>query len=97
MHSVPTPQGGSVVVDACPQVQAQVGDVSGLTMIDVVEGKPAFLWSMPPFCCPHLLPEATLTARLVSGSALEALAGMNALIAGRPKGFDSLENAIEWQ
>ena len=32
-----------------------------------------------------------------SGSALEALVGMNALIAGRPKGFDSIENAIEWQ
>lgn len=55
-------------MDACPHVQEQVSEVSGVTVVDVVEG-----------------------------SALEALGGMTALVAGRPTGFDTLEQAIEWQ
>lgn len=43
-------------------------DVSGVTVIDVVEG-----------------------------SALDALVGMTSLVANQPKGFDSIEQAIEWQ
>jgi len=31
-------QGGSVVAEACNRVQAEVADVVGLTVVDVVEG-----------------------------------------------------------
>ncbi|ORY76902.1 Alpha/Beta hydrolase protein [Leucosporidium creatinivorum] len=59
--------GGAVVADACARVQSEVGNVTGITVIDVVEG-----------------------------SALEALSGMTGLVAAQPKGFPSVENAIEW-
>lgn len=32
-------QGGSVVAEACNKVQAEVGDIAGLTVVDVVEGE----------------------------------------------------------
>ena len=34
---------------------------------------------------------------ILPGSALEALSGMTGLIAAHPKGFQSVEAAIEWQ
>lgn len=34
---------------------------------------------------------------VVEGSALEALEGMTGLVAGQPKGFESVEQGIEWQ
>lgn len=32
-------QGGAVVADACGRIRKEVGDVTGLTVIDVVEGE----------------------------------------------------------
>ncbi|KAL8287269.1 hypothetical protein RQP46_003721 [Phenoliferia psychrophenolica] len=58
--------GGAVAVDACPKL-ADVVDVVGLSVLDVVEG-----------------------------TALDALQGMNALIAAQPKGFQTVEQGIEW-
>jgi len=59
--------GGAVVTDACPRIQADVANVIGLVVLDVVEG-----------------------------SAMEALQGMTTLIHSQPKGFESMERAIEW-
>ncbi|KAM0746851.1 protein phosphatase methylesterase [Meredithblackwellia eburnea MCA 4105] len=58
--------GGAVAVDACPKL-AEVVEVVGIAVIDVVEG-----------------------------TAMDALQGMNALIAAQPKGFQSVEQGIEW-
>jgi protein phosphatase methylesterase 1 len=35
-------QGGAVVTDACPQIQKEVADVIGLSVLDVVEGSARF-------------------------------------------------------
>ncbi|KAG8949765.1 Protein with carboxyl methyl esterase activity [Tulasnella sp. 424] len=59
--------GGTVLVRACPVLQAAKYRVSGVIVLDVVEG-----------------------------SALEAMPLMHGLLASRPAGFDSLEEAIEW-
>jgi len=34
---------------------------------------------------------------VVEGSAMDALASMQSFLRGRPKGFKSLQNAIEWR
>ncbi|BGP18138.1 hypothetical protein JCM10213_007744 [Rhodosporidiobolus nylandii] len=59
--------GGAVVADATNRIQKDVADVTGVAVVDVVEG-----------------------------TAIEALPGMAALIAGQPKEFDSQEDAIAW-
>lgn len=59
--------GGTVLVRACPILQDAKYRVSGVIVLDVVEG-----------------------------SALEAMPLMHGLLASRPAGFDSLEEAIEW-
>lgn len=88
-------QGGAVVADACNRIQAQVADVTGVAVIDVVEGPcllsstchlPQLTSSLPP---PRL--------RIHAGTALDALPNMAALIAGHPKSFDSQADAIAWQ
>ncbi|SDA06161.1 BZ3501_MvSof-1269-A2-R1_Chr10-1g02273 [Microbotryum saponariae] len=59
--------GGAVVSTACNRIQAEIGTVIGVVVIDVVEG-----------------------------TAIDALASMGSIVAARPKGFPSIENAIEW-
>lgn len=59
----------------------------GITILDVVEGENIILTSAEMFL---------LTSRR-TGSALEALEGMNGLISNQPKGFESVEAGIEWQ
>ncbi|GAA5876754.1 hypothetical protein JCM8547_002037 [Rhodosporidiobolus lusitaniae] len=59
--------GGAVVADACNRIQKDVADVTGVVVVDVVEG-----------------------------TAIDALPGMAALIAGHPKTFTSPEDAIAW-
>lgn len=61
----------------------------GLTVVDVVEGAR----SEVGFAARRL----SLTGTDGAGSALEALAGMTGLVAAQPKGFSSVEKAIEWQ
>ncbi|CAK5269955.1 unnamed protein product [Mycena citricolor] len=60
--------GGSVVTRACPRIQERKFRVTGVAVLDVVEG-----------------------------SAMEALPHMQNLLNSRPDGFDSVENAVEWQ
>lgn len=60
--------------------------MTGVTVIDVVEGE---LGAGRLRCSADPLS--------VTGSALEALSGMGRLVAAQPKGFPSVENAIEWQ
>lgn len=38
-------QGGAVVVDACNTIQAEVSDVLGLVVLDIVEGSFMFAFS----------------------------------------------------
>lgn len=76
--------GGSVVVRACPKLQELKYIVSGVAVLDVVEG-------MKIFCAIHhlLIPP--------QGTAIDALPHMHALLDTRPEGFHSEEEAIEWQ
>ncbi|GAA5999270.1 phosphoprotein phosphatase methylesterase 1 [Rhodotorula paludigena] len=59
--------GGAVVAEACNTIQKEVTDVTGVAVVDVVEG-----------------------------TAIEALPGMAALVAGLPQSFDSQADAIAW-
>ncbi|GAA6024474.1 hypothetical protein JCM10207_004506 [Rhodosporidiobolus poonsookiae] len=59
--------GGAVVAETCNRIHQRVADVTGVVVVDVVEG-----------------------------TAIDALPGMSALIAGHPKTFDSQEDAIAW-
>lgn len=77
--------GGSVVVRACPKLQGLGYVVSGVAVLDVVEGKSTMvlrLWG---------------SLILLEGTAIDALPHMHALLDTRPEGFHSEEEAIEWQ
>jgi protein phosphatase methylesterase 1 len=76
--------GGAVCVRACPILQEKRYKVAGVAVLDVVEGELVSLWGSEVFI-PRL------------GSALEALPIMMGLLDSRPDGFDSLEEAIQWQ
>ena len=79
--------GGSVVVRSCPMLLQHKYRVTGVAVIDVVEGgKPLLPISRPLKLL--LLP---------TGSAIEALPHMHSLLNARPEGFQSVEDAIEWQ
>jgi protein phosphatase methylesterase 1 len=60
--------GGSVVTKSCPILLQNKYKISGVTVLDVVEG-----------------------------SAVDALPLMNSILNARPDGFDSIEEAIQWQ
>lgn len=80
--------GGSVVVHACPKLQELKYTVSGVVVLDVVEG------------VQMLTRKAYPTAgqlSYISGTAMEALPYMHTLLDTRPEGFHSVEDAIEWQ
>lgn len=59
--------GGAIASKACFEDQARGGKISGLIMLDVVEG-----------------------------SAIDALPHMDTIVNQRPKGFKSVEQAIQW-
>jgi protein phosphatase methylesterase 1 len=60
--------GGSVVTRTCPLLLSKGYSVSGVAVLDVVEG-----------------------------SAMDALPHMHSLLNARPDGFDTIEQAVEWQ
>ena len=60
--------GGSVLTRVCPTLLAHKYQVTGVSVLDVVEG-----------------------------SAVDALPHMHQLLNSRPDGFDSIEEAVEWQ
>lgn len=78
--------GGSVVVRSCPVLIEKRYRIAGVAVLDVVEGS-------------HTHPKQFLLnlIHLSLGSAIEALPHMNSLLNARPDGFDSIEEAIEWQ
>lgn len=77
--------GGSVLVRACPLLLEKKYKVTGVAVLDVVEGS----YSSSPSALRNLKCE--------TGSAIEALPHMNRLLDSRPDGFESTEDAIEWQ
>ena len=79
--------GGSVVVRSCPMLLQHKYRVTGVAVIDVVEGAKPLL----PISHPLKL------LLLPTGSAIEALPHMHSLLNARPEGFQSVEDAIEWQ
>lgn len=84
-------QGGAVVADAANSIQDSIADVLGVVVIDVVEGTHSTSSFLPP-------PVGMIRTCLSStGTAIEALPGMSALIASHPKTFSSPEDAIAWQ
>ena len=77
--------GGSVVTRACPILLERKYKVGGVAVLDVVEG------TVRPYFTVRRVAEIHL------GSAIEALPHMHSLLNARPDGFDSMEEAIEWQ
>jgi len=61
--------------------------VGGIAVLDVVEGNEGL-------SCIHLL---IFKSYGFPGSAIDALPHMHSLLNARPDGFDSPEEAIEWQ
>jgi protein phosphatase methylesterase 1 len=64
-----------------------------VAVLDVVEG---IIAACPRFLLPALILHSFFLLPL-TGSALEALPHMHSLLNARPDGFDSPEEAIEWQ
>jgi protein phosphatase methylesterase 1 len=77
--------GGSVVVRAVPKLLELKYKVSGVAVLDVVEG------------LIHLHGRGITASWNVIGSAIDALPHMHSLLNARPDGFDTVEEAIEWQ
>jgi protein phosphatase methylesterase 1 len=79
--------GGSVVVRTTHLLLEKKYKISGVAVLDVVEGS-------------NQISEHTSQPDWFSystGSALDALPYMHSLLNARPDGFDSVEEAIEWQ
>lgn len=81
--------GGSVITRSCPILQQKSYKIGGVAVLDVVEGTKALHL--------HYLKHIPYTYFFPSGSAVDALPFMNNLLNARPDGFDSMEEAIEWQ
>jgi len=84
--------GGSVVVQTCPKLLEKKYKVTGAVVLDVVEGS--------PISCLNVMETHDINIGclpLSTGSAIEALPHMHSLLNARPEGFDSVEDAIEWQ
>lgn len=77
--------GGAVCVRACPLLQQKGYIIGGVAVLDVVEGKSSHAWL------------GLLFDKRLAGSALDALPIMTSLLDSRPDGFDSIEEAIQWQ
>lgn len=92
--------GGSVVTHTCPLLITEGYIISGIAVLDVVEGM--FLYHLLSLCCLqcciNFLCYLLSTIERVSGtgSAMEALPHMHSLLNARPDGFSSPEEAIEW-
>lgn len=74
------------MVRSCPRLIEKRYRFVGVAVLDVVEGNHTY----------NLNNSLTLI-HLSLGSAVEALPHMNSLLNARPDGFDSIEEAIEWQ
>ena len=79
--------GGSIMTRSCPILIERGYRVAGVSVLDVVEGSQPIL--------PSWIPSRLL--KLTIGSAVDALPHMHNLLNARPDGFDSMEEAIEWQ
>lgn len=77
--------GGSVVVRSSPRLLELKYRVTGVAVLDVVEGT--------RIVQVQVLDDHTFFA----GSAMEALPFMHSLLNARPDGFNNIEEAIEWQ
>lgn len=78
-----------MIVRACPLLQERKFKITGVAVIDVVEGQ---------ICTPLAVStNLTLIATNPVEYTLEALPMMHSLLDTRPAGFDSPEEAIEWQ
>lgn len=73
-----------MIVRACPLLQQRKYRIAGVAVLDVVEGQ--ITGYLPPLLLTSW-PEFTL----------EALSMMHSLLETRPIGFDSPEEAVEWQ
>jgi protein phosphatase methylesterase 1 len=74
------------VVRSCPRLIEKRYRIVGVAVLDVVEGNHT-----------HSEQFFLKLIRLSLGTAIEALPHMNSLLNARPDGFDSIEEAIEWQ
>lgn len=86
--------GGAVVVRTCPLLLECKYRVGGVSVLDVVEG--VYHKSMPL----HALAIHNLSTYFITsstGSAIEALPHMPMILNSRPEGFDSVDDAIDWQ
>ena len=74
------------MVRSCPRLIEKRYRIVGVAVLDVVEGNRT-----------HAEQVLLTLIHLSLGSAVEALPHMNSLLNARPDGFDSIEEAIEWQ
>ena len=78
-----------MVVQTCPKLLEKKYKVTSAVVLDVVEGS--------PISCLNVMETHDINTGclpLSTGSAIEAL---HSLLNARPEGFDSVEDAIEWQ
>ena len=75
-------------VRACPLLQQHQYRISGVCVIDVVEGLQS-VSAIAGCLANYVFPHTEFT--------LDALPLMHSLLNARPEGFDSPEEAIEWQ
>ncbi|OBZ72210.1 Protein phosphatase methylesterase 1 [Grifola frondosa] len=78
--------GGAVCVRACPLLQEHGYRITGVAVIDVVEG----------LSSPSPGSQLLMSSCESSEYTLEALPLMHSLLNARPEGFDSPEEAVEW-
>jgi protein phosphatase methylesterase 1 len=86
--------GGAACVRACPVLQEKRYSVSGVAVLDVVEGAERFAREST---IPTGYPHTCIIDDVVVGSALDALPIMMSLLDSRPDGFGSVEEAVQWQ
>lgn len=75
-----------MIVRASSLLQERKYRITGVSVLDVVEG-----------ACVLVLADAVLKSAHDTEFTLEALPIMHSLLDSRPEGFESPEQAIEWQ
>lgn len=77
--------GAAPILSAAPLLQKKGYTVSGVIVLDVVEGEPVMSLTLP-----YRIADT-------SGTAIESLPLMPSILAKRPRSFRSVEHAISWQ
>jgi len=76
--------GGSVCVRVSPVLLERKYRITGVAVLDIVEGETLFTIKMR-------------SAHVSLGFTLDALPNMKSLLDSRPEGFDSVEEAVKYQ